>query len=56
MIKIAIEEDDDERRKMYTNMLDEIVSNLVPIRPNRSNPRKPYTGINKNKLNAKRNS
>jgi hypothetical protein len=56
MIKIAIEEDDDKRRKMYTYMLDEIVSNLVPIRPKRSNPRKPYTGINKHKLNAKRNS
>jgi hypothetical protein len=56
MIKIAVEENDDKRRIMYTSMLDEIVSNLVPIRPNRSNPRKPYTGINKNKLNAKRNS
>lgn len=56
MIKIAIEEDDDKRKIMYTYMLDEIVSNLVPIRPKRSNPRKPYTGINKNKLNAKRNS
>jgi hypothetical protein len=56
MVKIAIEEDDDKRKKMYTYMLDEIVSNLVPIRPKRSNPRKPYTGINKHKLNAKRNS
>jgi len=56
MIKIAVEEDDDKRRKMYTYMLDDIVSNLVPIRPKRSNPRKPYTGINKHKLNAKRNS
>lgn len=56
MIMIAIEEDDDKRRKMYTDMLDEIVSNLVPIRPGRSNARKPYTGINKHKLNAKRNS
>lgn len=56
MIKIAVEDDDDKRRIMYTYMLDEIVSNLVPIRPKRSNPRKPYTGINKNKLNAKRNS
>ena len=56
MIMIAIEEDDEKRRKMYTYMLDEIVSNLVPIRPGRSNPRKPYTGINKHKLNAKRNS
>lgn len=55
MIKIAVEEDDDKRRKMYTYMLDDIVSNLVPIRPKRSNPRKPYTGINKHKLNAKRN-
>lgn len=55
MIKIAVEDDDDKRRKMYTYMLDDIVSNLVPIRPNRSNPRKPYTGINKHKLNAKRN-
>ena len=33
MIKIAVEEDDDKRRQMYTYMLDEIVSNLVPIRP-----------------------
>lgn len=56
MIKIAVEEDDDKRRIMYTYMLDEIVSNLLPIRPKRSNPRKPYTGINKNKLTAKRNS
>ena len=56
MIKIAVEDNDDKRRRMYTYMLDEIVSNLVPIRPKRSNPRKPYTGINKNKLNAKRNS
>jgi hypothetical protein len=56
MIKIAVEEDDDKRRQMYTYMLDEIVSNLVPIRPGRSNPRKPYAGINKHKLNAKRNS
>ncbi|BCZ45818.1 hypothetical protein psyc5s11_18850 [Clostridium gelidum] len=56
MIKIAVEDDDDKRRKMYTYMLDEIVSNLVPIRPGRSNPRKPYAGINKHKLNAKRNS
>lgn len=55
MIKIAVEEDDDKRRKMYTYMLDDIVSNLVPIRPKCSNPRKPYTGINKHKLNAKRN-
>jgi hypothetical protein len=49
MIKIAVEDDDDKRRQMYTYMLDEIVSNLVPIRPGRSNPRKPYTGINKHK-------
>jgi len=56
MIKIAVEEDDDRRRKMYTSMLDEIVSNLVPIKPGRSNPINPYTGINKHKLNAKRNS
>jgi hypothetical protein len=56
MIKIAVEEDDDKRIQMYTYMLDEIVSNLVPIRPGRSNPRKPYAGINKHKLNAKRNS
>lgn len=56
MIKIAVEEDDNNRRKMYTYMLDEIVSNLVPIRPNRSNPIRPYIGINKHKLNTKRNS
>ena len=56
MIKIAVEDNDDKRRRMYTYILDEIVSNLVPIRQKRSNPRKPYTGINKNKLNTKRNS
>lgn len=56
MIKIAVEDDDEKRQKMYTYMLDEIVSNLIPIRPKRSNPRKPYTGINKHKLNSKRNS
>lgn len=56
VVKIAIEEDDDKRRKMYTYMLDEIVASLIPIRPDRSNPRKPYSGINKNRLNAKRNS
>ena len=32
------------------------VSNLVPIRPGRSYPRKPYTGINKHNQNHKRNS
>ncbi|WP_434798286.1 hypothetical protein [Terrisporobacter vanillatitrophus] len=53
---IALEEDDDPSRNMYTSMIDEIVSNLVPIRPVRSYPRKPYTGINKYNQNAKRNS
>jgi len=42
--------------ELVTYILDEIISNLVPVRPGRSNPRKPYTGINKHKLNAKRNS
>jgi len=46
MITIAVEDDDDKKRKMYTHMLDEIFSNLVPIRAKRSNPIKHYTGIN----------
>lgn len=56
VIRIALEEDDDIRIKMYTSMLDEVLSNLVIIRPGRSKQRKPYTAIKKYNLNEKRNS
>lgn len=56
VIMLTLEEDDIKRQKMYMSMIDEIVSNLVPIRPNRQNPRKPYDGANKYYQNAKRNS
>lgn len=56
MIKIAIEEDDAKREKMYTYMMEEIMENLVPIRTSRRFPRKAYKGLNKNKLNIRRNS
>ena len=56
VIMIALEENTELRTNMYMAMMDEIVANLVPIRPGRSYPRKPYTGINKYNQNHKRNS
>lgn len=40
----------------YQNMIDEISSNIVPIRPGRKNPRKPYKTRNKYRSNMRRNS
>lgn len=56
MIKIAIEDRPDERKLLYEYMLEEIVENLIPIRPGRSFERKTYKGKNKHKLNIRRNS
>lgn len=56
IVIITLEPDPEIRMKMNMDMIDEIVSNLVPIRPGRSYPRKPYTGINKYNQNHKRNS
>lgn len=56
MIKIAIEEDTLKRKQLYEYMLEEIMENLVPIRPNRNNARNHYRGRNKNRLNIRRNS
>lgn len=56
MIKIAIENRPDERKILYEYMLEEIMENLIPIRPDRSFERKTYKGKNKHKLNGRRNS
>jgi len=56
IIKIAIEENSEKRKRMYEYMLEEIMENLVPIRIGRQFPRTPYHGRNKNKLNIRRNS
>ena len=40
MIKIAIEDRPDERKLLYEYMLEEIMENLIPIRPGRSSERK----------------
>lgn len=56
MIKIALEEDDIKRRTLYNYMMEEIVENLVPIRPERKNKRVPYKGRNKYKVNSRQNS
>lgn len=57
MIKIAIENDPDKRRLLYKYMLDEIMQNLVPIRPGRSFKRKHYKGGESNySSNNRRNS
>ena len=46
---------DDESDKAYDDIIEEIRKNLVPIRPNRKNPRKNYKGYNKYKQSYKRN-
>ncbi|MGO1469457.1 MAG: IS4 family transposase [Tissierella sp.] len=56
MIKIAIEDRPDERKILYEYMLEEIMENIIPIRPDRSLERKTYKGKNKHKLNGRRNS
>ncbi len=56
MIKIAIENDPDKRRLLYKHMLDEIMENLVPIRPGRSFKRKHYKGESNYSSNNRRNS
>lgn len=56
MIKIVIEDDENEQEKLYKWMIEEISENLVPIRSGRKNERKPYRTANKYKSNYKRNS
>lgn len=56
MIKVAIEQDPAEAERIYTWMFEEIIENLVPIRPNRKYPRKEYKGRNKYRDNNRRNS
>lgn len=40
----------------YKKLIEEISKNIVPIRPNRKNPRKPYKSRNKYRSNMRRNS
>lgn len=56
MIKIALEDDDIKRKTLYTFMLEEIMENLIPIRPGRKFERVPYKGANKYKVNNRKNS
>jgi hypothetical protein len=56
MIQIAMEEDDIERKKLYTYLMEEIMENLIPIRSNRQFPRVFYKGRTKNRTNLRRNS
>lgn len=46
---------DEKTKADYDNMIKEMSKNLVPIRPNRKNPRNKYKGYNKYKQNNKRN-
>ncbi|EOR27510.1 transposase ISLbp1 [Clostridium sartagoforme AAU1] len=56
VLKIALEDDNDNRRVLYTSMLEEILENLIPVRDGRKNPRTTYKGKNKYRTNFKRNS
>lgn len=56
MIKVAIEENLEEAERLHTWMFEEIMENLVPVRPNRKYPRKEYKGRNKYRDNNRRNS
>ena len=46
---------DDKSKDDYNKMIEEISKNLVPIRPDRKNPRNRYKGYNKYRQNYKRN-
>jgi hypothetical protein len=56
MIKVAIEEDLAKAERLHTWMFEEIMENLVPVRPNRKYLRKEYKGRNKYRDNNRRNS
>lgn len=47
---------DEEAKQKYYELIEEISSHIVPIRPNRKNRRIKYKGYNKNKQNLRRNS
>ncbi|GAA0180888.1 hypothetical protein SH2C18_35060 [Clostridium sediminicola] len=55
MIKVAIEEDLEEAERLHTWMFEEIMGNLVPVRPNRKYSRKEYKGRSKYRENNRRN-
>lgn len=47
---------DEKSKEDYDNLIDEISKHIVPVRPERSNPRNKYKGYNKYKQNQRRNS
>lgn len=51
--KAFFDEDVEER---YNKLIDEISKNIIPIRPERSNPRKQYKSRNRYRSNMRRNS
>lgn len=55
LISIALN-NDEESKKEYNNLIEEISKEIVPIRPGRKNKRKKYKGYNKYKKNLRRNS
>ena len=56
LIAILLEEDPLKAEKLQKNMMKMVQRELVAIVPDRSYPRKPYTGKNKHRLNMRRNS
>ncbi len=55
LISIALN-NDEESKKEYDNLIEEISKEIVPIRPERKNERIKYKGYNKYKKNLRRNS
>jgi len=54
LIKSFYEEDPDKRNKLFGKAMKKITKNLVPIRPNRSFPRREPSRKNKYPSNKKR--
>lgn len=56
LIAVIFTEDKDEKKKLYNIIVEKAEKNLVAIKPNRTNIRKPYTsGRNKYKTNLRNN-
>lgn len=56
LIAVIFADTDEERKKLYNIIIEKAEKNLVAIKPNRKNPRKPYTsGRNKYRTNLRNN-
>ena len=56
LIAVMFTEDGDEQEKIYNIIVEKAEKNLIAIKPNRTNIRKPYTsGRNKYRINLKNN-